>query len=52
MTEDEPEDGAEDTDEGDGIDYARIPCSRCGQLTSYDLIYGDLCFRCCRADNE
>lgn len=49
MTEDERED---DTEEGDGINYARIPCSLCGLPTSYDPIYGDLCYRCCRADNE
>ena len=39
-----------DADEG-GNDM-RIPCSLCGQPTSFDPIYGDLCYRCIRADNE
>lgn len=30
----------------------RIPCSKCGMLTTFDPTYGDLCYRCCRADNE
>lgn len=30
----------------------RVPCSQCGQPTTRDPIYGDLCYRCCRADNE
>lgn len=30
----------------------RIPCSRCGKLTTFDVTYGDLCYRCCRCDNE
>lgn len=29
-----------------------IPCSKCGELTTWDPIYNDLCCRCCRADNE
>ena len=28
------------------------PCSKCGKLTTFDPIYGDLCYRCIRADNE
>lgn len=31
---------------------SRIPCSRCGQPATWDPTYGDLCYRCCRADNE
>lgn len=35
-----------------GTGYA-IPCGmKCGNTTTYDDTYGDLCFRCCRADNE
>jgi hypothetical protein len=30
----------------------RIPCSKCSQPTTRDEVYGDLCWRCCRADNE
>ena len=26
--------------------------SLCGKPTTFDPTYGDLCFRCCRADNE
>jgi hypothetical protein len=29
-----------------------IPCSKCGEPTTFDPTYGDLCYRCCRADNE
>jgi hypothetical protein len=29
-----------------------IPCSRCRKPTTFDPIYGDLCYRCIRADNE
>lgn len=29
-----------------------IPCSMCGKPTTFDPTYGDLCYRCCRADNE
>lgn len=30
----------------------KLPCSRCGLPTTFDTTYGDLCYRCCRADNE
>lgn len=30
----------------------KIPCSKCSQPTTYDPTYGDLCYRCIRADNE
>lgn len=30
----------------------RIPCCKCGQPTTWDSTYNDLCYRCCRADNE
>lgn len=33
-------------------DDAYIPCSSCGKVTTWDSTYGDLCFRCIRADNE
>jgi hypothetical protein len=33
-------------------DVAHIPCSRCGLPTTWDATYGDLCFRCIRANNE
>lgn len=39
-------------DDYDDEHLRRIPCSRCGQPTTYDPIYGDLCYRCCRASNE
>lgn len=29
-----------------------IPCSKCGEMTTWDPTYQDLCYRCCRADNE
>lgn len=29
-----------------------IPCCLCGQPTTFDPVYGDLCYRCIRADNE
>lgn len=47
--EDEP--GYWDDKEPDD-DRSPIPCSRCGRDTNFDPIYGDLCYRCCRADNE
>lgn len=33
---------------------SRIPCSYpgCDKLTTWDVIYGDLCYRHIRADNE
>lgn len=30
----------------------RVPCCKCGKPTMIDSTYGDLCYRCCRADNE
>jgi hypothetical protein len=30
----------------------QIPCSKCGNPTTFDPIYEDLCYRCIRADNE
>jgi len=30
----------------------RIPCSKCGLPTTWDPTYQDLCYRCCRAENE
>lgn len=38
--------------ENDDDDVIRVPCCNCGQLTTLDTTYGDLCYRCCRADNE
>jgi len=29
-----------------------IACGECGGPTTYDDTYGNLCYRCCRADNE
>ena len=29
-----------------------VPCCKCGKNTTWDSTYEDLCFRCCRADNE
>lgn len=29
-----------------------IPCSKCGKPTTWDTTYGNLCYRCVRADNE
>lgn len=37
-------------DEDDEPHY--ISCSRCGRETTFDPTYGDLCYRCCRAENE
>lgn len=31
---------------------AGIPCCMCGKLTTRDSTYGDLCYRCIRANNE
>jgi hypothetical protein len=36
----------------DDDEPTRIPCSKCGKLTTRDPIYDDLCYRCCRAENE
>lgn len=30
----------------------RVPCCNCGAPTTIDATYGDLCYRCIRADNE
>lgn len=30
----------------------RVPCCMCGKPTTIDEVYGDLCYRCIRADNE
>lgn len=30
----------------------RVPCCMCGKPTTIDQTYGNLCYRCCRADNE
>ena len=30
----------------------RIPCCFCGKPTTWDPIYNDLCYRCCRAKDE
>lgn len=38
--------------EDDEPSRPRIACSKCGKPTSFDPTYGDLCYRCCRADNE
>ena len=32
--------------------YRKVKCSRCGEPTTYDPTYGDLCYRHIRADNE
>lgn len=40
------------TDESPIEDREPIPCSKCGQPTTFDPTYGDLCYRCIRADNE
>ena len=43
-----------DTDIDDDADDepTRVPCCFCGQPTVWDTTYGDLCYRCIRADNE
>lgn len=45
-------DDEEETEEPDDDDRIPIPCSNCGKDTNWDPIYQDLCYRCCRADNE
>jgi hypothetical protein len=42
----------DENDNKDDDDVSRVPCSRCGRETTFDPIYGDLCYRCCRAENE
>lgn len=44
-------DGLESEDNDDD-EPMRIPCGSCGRLTVRDTTYGDLCYRCIRADNE
>lgn len=41
-------------DEEDDDEPRRVPCSypKCTNLTTIDLIYGDLCYEHIRADNE
>lgn len=48
----EDERGYWDDKEPEEDDRSPIPCSKCSEPTSYDPTYGDLCYRCCRADNE
>jgi hypothetical protein len=38
--------------EDEGEEALAIPCCRCGRRTTWDPIYNDLCYRCCRAENE
>lgn len=47
-------DGEHDPECANGYDDEpmRISCSQCGQPTTRDTTYGDLCYRCIRADNE
>ena len=40
----------DDEDESGGREP--IPCSVCGELTSYDPTYKDLCYKCCRCPNN
>ena len=40
----------DDEDESGGREP--IPCSVCGELTSWDATYGDLCYKHIRAKNE
>lgn len=49
--DDELDDG-EDYDGSDGPRYRRVACCRCGQLTTFDPVYEDLCGSCCRVENE
>lgn len=39
-------------DDSEDDDRVSIPCCRCGRATTFDPIYGDLCYRCCRCDSE
>lgn len=38
--------------EDDEPRYMSCNCSLCGAPTTRDPIYGDLCARCCRVENE
>jgi hypothetical protein len=48
----EDERGYWDDKEPEEDEREPIPCSKCGQPTTFDPTYGDLCYRCIRADNE
>ena len=37
---------------GFNMDDGAIRCPQCGNATTFDPTYGDLCYRCCRAENE
>lgn len=39
-------------DKEDDDEPMRVPCYMCGKPTTRDEVYGDLCYRCIRADNE
>lgn len=41
-----------DVDDGDEPQGMSVWCCLCGNPTTRDPIYGDLCYRCCRAENE
>lgn len=44
-----PDDESGDEEEEE---VSRILCPLCGKPTTWDPTYQDLCYRCCRADNE
>lgn len=48
---DDTDDDESDTEPEDDKPHC-IPCSFCGSPTTFDPVYGDLCYRCIRADNE
>lgn len=50
--EDEEEEEDESADEDGDDERTPIPCSKCGEMTTFDPVYQDLCYRCIRADNE
>lgn len=41
-----------DAGEDDDDETYTIPCSFCGKPTTLDATYGNLCYRCIRANNE
>lgn len=41
-----------DDDSNDDDEPMRVPCCKCRKPTTIDTTYGDLCYRCIRADNE
>lgn len=43
---------AGDSEDGEDRTPTPPPCSRCRKPTTFDPTYGDLCYRCCRAENE